>query len=94
MSETQFLTQANSPSGWKMRPGSLQHAPQGRGPTCVRIGGAIRYRLADVEAYEKSSAQQAEGESSSLNGVTQISRAPRSAESVTQIGDSAKCKTQ
>jgi hypothetical protein len=29
----------------------------GRGPACVKIDGVVRYRLADIEAYEQGSTQ-------------------------------------
>ncbi|WP_420846583.1 helix-turn-helix transcriptional regulator [Nocardioides jishulii] len=45
---------------WDMTPKTLANwRSAGTGPTFVKIGGMVRYRLADVEAYEAGSRVQA-----------------------------------
>lgn len=51
----QFLTPAQLSDRWGNRIGPRTLAnwrSQGNGPPFVKIGGAIAYRLADVEAWE------------------------------------------
>ena len=54
-SRPQFLTPAQLSDRWggMIGPRTLANwRSQGNGPPFVKIGGAIAYRLADVEAYE------------------------------------------
>ncbi|WP_326964621.1 helix-turn-helix domain-containing protein [Arthrobacter sp. PL16] len=48
-----MLTPTDLADRWKKPARTLgQWRYEGRGPAYVKIGGAVRYRLADVEAYE------------------------------------------
>lgn len=49
-----LLTRAQLATRWACSPGHLANlASAGRGPTYLKLGGSsVRYRLADVEAYE------------------------------------------
>ena len=53
MSEDQLLTTEELAARWKMAVGTLDNWRHlGKGPTWLKIGGQVRYRLADVLAYE------------------------------------------
>ena len=48
-----FLTPAELAGRWKVSGRTLERwRAQGRGPAWTTLGGSIRYRLADVLAYE------------------------------------------
>lgn len=48
-----FLTTAELADRWRISPRTLRNQRcAGLGVPSVKIGGAVRYRLADVEAYE------------------------------------------
>jgi hypothetical protein len=48
-----WLTPINLADRWQIPTRTLgQWRYEGRGPAYVKIGGAVRYRLTDVEAYE------------------------------------------
>jgi hypothetical protein len=48
-----MLTPADLAQRWQVPARTLgQWRYEGRGPAYVKIGGAVRYRLVDVEAYE------------------------------------------
>lgn len=48
-----MLTPADLAERWQVPARTLgQWRYEGRGPAYVKIGGAVRYRFADVEAYE------------------------------------------
>lgn len=48
-----FLTPAELGERWGIPPGTLaQWRHAGNGPTYLKLGGAVRYRLRDVEAFE------------------------------------------
>ncbi|GHC61924.1 helix-turn-helix transcriptional regulator [Neogemmobacter tilapiae] len=52
--DTNILLERELAARWKMSARTLQRwRAQGWGPSFIRIGGAIRYTLADVEDYEK-----------------------------------------
>jgi predicted site-specific integrase-resolvase len=49
-----LLTQEDVAQRWKLNARTLERWRwQGTGPRFVRIGGAIRYRVKDLEEYEK-----------------------------------------
>lgn len=52
----ELLTPAELATRWDMKPASLANMRhRGRGPAYVKLGGsAVRYRAADVEAYERA----------------------------------------
>lgn len=48
-----FLTESDLAARWVVSPKVLRNKRwAGGGPPFVKIGGSIRYRLADIEAYE------------------------------------------
>ena len=48
-----FLTRDELAARWNFKPQTLTNwAQQGRGPVPTKIGGAVRYRLDRVEAFE------------------------------------------
>lgn len=48
-----MLTPADLAGRWQVPARTLgQWRYEGRGPVYVKIGGAVRYRLTDIEAYE------------------------------------------
>lgn len=48
---------------WNLSPRTLErHRMNGDGPRYLRVGGAVRYRLADIEAYEAEQLAAAEAE--------------------------------
>ncbi|ORA58299.1 helix-turn-helix transcriptional regulator [Mycobacteroides franklinii] len=53
--ETPFVTRSELAERWNMSPRTLDNwSVQGRGPAGRRFGKRVMYRLADVEAYERS----------------------------------------
>lgn len=49
----QMLTAADLAERWQVPVRTLgQWRYEGRGPSYVKIGGAVRYRVSDVEAFE------------------------------------------
>lgn len=57
--ETTYLNQTDLSRRWKISPRSLERWRVARvGPPFVKIGGAVRYRLEDVEAYEREQTQE------------------------------------
>lgn len=68
MTEESFLTQSHLAKRWGISPHTLERWRwQGEGPRFVKIGGRVRYRIADVEAYEASN---------SMNCTAQNTQAP------------------
>jgi len=54
--ETVWLTENELADRWKCSRGALRNArSQGRGVPYAKIGGCVRYDLADVLAYEERS---------------------------------------
>lgn len=52
-----LLTTADLARRWSMHPASLTNMrSQKRGPAYVKLGKAVRYRIADIEAFEASTA--------------------------------------
>jgi len=59
MSDT-FLNQIDLARRWRISHRTLERWRwQGTGPAYLRVGGAIRYRLGDVEAFEAQQLRQA-----------------------------------
>jgi len=53
MNQLQFLRQRDLAQRWGFSPRTLEKWRwQGEGPRFVKIGGRIRYRIEDVEAWE------------------------------------------
>ena len=53
MNEDELLTTEELATRWKVAVGTLENwRHQGKGPTWLKIDGQVRYRLADVLAYE------------------------------------------
>ena len=51
--DQELLTQAALARRWKVSPRTLERWRWlGRGPQYMKVGGQVRYRFADVEAYE------------------------------------------
>ena len=51
--DQELLTQAALARRWKVSPRTLERWRWlGRGPQYMKVGGQVRYRSADVEAYE------------------------------------------
>jgi hypothetical protein len=51
--DQELLTQAALARRWKLSPRTLERWRWlGRGPQYMKVGGQVRYRFADVEAYE------------------------------------------
>ena len=51
--DQELLTQAALARRWKVSPRTLERWRWlGRGPQYMKVGGQVRYRIADVEAYE------------------------------------------
>ena len=51
--DQELLTQAALARRWKVSPRTLERWRWlGRGPQYMKVGGQVRYRLPDVEAYE------------------------------------------
>lgn len=54
MTQTTHLTTKDLAARWQTTPGSLAYARCKRqGPTHIKIGKRVLYRLADIEAYEE-----------------------------------------
>lgn len=54
------LRQGELAERWRMSPRSLEKwRTLGIGPAYIKIGGAVRYRIEDVLAYESSTLRQA-----------------------------------
>lgn len=52
--DAKFLNQVDLARRWKISPRSLERQRWlGDGPPFVKIGGAVRYLLSDVESYEQ-----------------------------------------
>jgi hypothetical protein len=48
---------------WNLSPRSLErYRMNGEGPRYLRVGGAVRYRLADIEAFESEQLAAAQAE--------------------------------
>jgi hypothetical protein len=48
-----YLTQTDVARRWRISPRSLERWRMlGEGPTFFKIGGAVRYRVEDIEAFE------------------------------------------
>jgi hypothetical protein len=51
--DQELLTQAAVAKRWKVSPRTLERWRWvSRGPQYIKVGGQVRYRLADIEAYE------------------------------------------
>ena len=51
--DQELLTQAALARRWKVSPRTLERWRWlGRGPQFMKVGGQVRYRLPDIEAYE------------------------------------------
>jgi hypothetical protein len=51
--DQELLTQAALAKLWKVSPRTLERWRWvGRGPQYIKVGGQVRYRLADIYAYE------------------------------------------
>ena len=51
--DQELLTQAALARRWKVSPRTLERWRWlGRGPQYMKVGGQVRYRLPDIEAYE------------------------------------------
>lgn len=51
--DQELLTQAALAKRWKVSPRTLERWRWlGRGPQYMKVGGQVRYRIADVAAYE------------------------------------------
>ena len=51
--DQELLTQAALAKRWKVSPRTLERWRWlGRGPQYMKVGGQVRYRLPDIEAYE------------------------------------------
>ena len=51
--DQELLTQAALARRWKVSPRTLERWRWlGRGPQYMKVGGQVRYRIADVAAYE------------------------------------------
>jgi hypothetical protein len=51
--DKELLTQAALAKRWKVSPRTLERWRWvGRGPQYMKVGGQVRYRLPDIEAYE------------------------------------------
>jgi predicted site-specific integrase-resolvase len=58
----EHVTQAALARRWQVSPRTLERwRSDGTGPAFVRIGGQVRYRLEDVEAYERRQRRQSAG---------------------------------
>lgn len=56
--DQQLLTQAALARRWKVSPRTLERWRWlGRGPQYMKVGGQVRYRFTDVEAYEAEQLQ-------------------------------------
>jgi hypothetical protein len=56
---THYLDQIGLAERWKVSPRTLERwRGQRRGPAFCRIGGVVRYRIEDVEAYETRQRQE------------------------------------
>lgn len=61
----EFLRESELARRWKTSQRTLQRwRAQDAGPPFVRLGGAIRYRLTDIENYENCMVQNADGDRS------------------------------
>lgn len=50
------LTEKELAARWGLHPGTLAHwRSKGIGPQFVKLGRSVRYRVADVEEYERKS---------------------------------------
>jgi len=53
--DQEYLTQAALADRWNISPRTLERWRWlGQGPQYLKVGGQVRYRLADVEAYERN----------------------------------------
>ncbi|MBP7003519.1 helix-turn-helix domain-containing protein [Amaricoccus sp.] len=53
--EQEHLTQGALADRWNISPRTLERWRWlGQGPQYLKVGGQVRYRLADVEAYERN----------------------------------------
>ena len=53
---TRLLTSGDLATRWQVHKGHLANLRcHGEGPAYVKIGSSVRYRLADIEAYELAS---------------------------------------
>ena len=53
--DQELLTQAALAKRWKVSPRTLERWRWlGRGPQYMKVGGQVRYRLPDIEAYESA----------------------------------------
>jgi predicted site-specific integrase-resolvase len=51
---SEHVTQADLAARWQVSPRTLERWRWvGTGPAFVRIGGSVRYRVEDIEAYER-----------------------------------------
>ena len=63
--EPDLLTDAQLAQRWQLARGTLANQrSQGRGPAYLKICGRVRYRLSDVEAYERAGAVTHQGAAS------------------------------
>ena len=54
----EFLSDPELSARWGLKAGTLSNwRCQGRGPTFIKIGGSVRYKIADILAYEDDSAR-------------------------------------
>ena len=54
-SDSEFLTDVQLAERWKLHRKSLiRWRGKGQGPPFIKIGGKVRYKMADVEHYEKA----------------------------------------
>jgi hypothetical protein len=53
--ESDLLTDAQLAVRWQLSRGTLANQrSQGRGPAYLKLAGRVRYRLSDIEAYERA----------------------------------------
>lgn len=53
-----YLNQAELAARWRISPRTLERW-RGRGVAFIKVGGSVRYRLKDVEAFEAKQLRQA-----------------------------------
>lgn len=75
MLQKQCLTQKELARRWGISHRTLERwRYDGQGPTFLKLGGRVLYRLADVEAYETSSLRRAARISAAVERIGQTPR--------------------
>jgi predicted site-specific integrase-resolvase len=64
MEPVRHLTQEQLAERWQVSEASLERwRSEGRGPVHLKVGGRVRYRLTDIEAFERAACRRSTGES-------------------------------